>query len=70
MSDYSVDYEIPVTQAAITSTYSNLSTTRAKMIAMHRDGFTRQQIADALGKRYQHVRNELVAAGYKHGNKK
>jgi AbrB family looped-hinge helix DNA binding protein len=41
-----------------------LPTKRARIIALFRKGYSRSEIAAFLGLRYQHVRNELVQAGY------
>ena len=41
-----------------------LPTISAKIIALYRQGYSRVEIARYLEKRYQHVRNVLVHAGY------
>jgi len=43
-----------------TKKYDGLPTKSAKIRAMTADGFSRSQVANALGIRYQHVRNVLV----------
>lgn len=45
----------------VLSKYEGLPTVSAKIRAMHADGIKRSQIAKLLDKRYQHVRNVLVA---------
>lgn len=39
---------------------NDISTVSGKIRALDKMGYTRSQIADMLGKRYQHVRNVLV----------
>jgi len=46
--------------AAVPKDVMDLSTTSARIRALDAKGWTRAQIAKALGKRYQHVRNVLV----------
>lgn len=41
-----------------------LSTVSARILALYRAGYSRSEIHRYLGKRYQHVRNVLVQAGY------
>lgn len=42
-----------------------LPTVSAKILALYRAGYSRSEIHRYLDKRYQHVRNVLVQAGYK-----
>lgn len=44
----------------VSSPYDHLHTKSAKIRAMHADGFSRADIARALGILYQHVRNVLT----------
>jgi AbrB family looped-hinge helix DNA binding protein len=44
----------------MTQVTQGLPTKSAKIRALHNSGYSRQQIADFLGIRYQHVRNVLV----------
>ncbi|MBK8907996.1 MAG: AbrB/MazE/SpoVT family DNA-binding domain-containing protein [Rhodospirillales bacterium] len=41
-----------------------LPTVSARILALYRAGYSRSEIHRYLGKRYQHVRNVLVQAGY------
>lgn len=43
-----------------TETLGTLPTVSAKIRYLHDEGFSKSQIAKALGKRYQHVRNVLI----------
>jgi hypothetical protein len=61
---YDDDYVPPAAQSVVADPALNVS---AKIRELHALGMSRSQIAKALNKRYQHVRNVLVADERKAG---
>ena len=47
-------------QTAMLKEVDGIDTVSGKIRKLNKSGYTRSQIADALNKRYQHVRNVLV----------
>lgn len=57
-----IDYDKPVQVTDLMIEINKLSTVRSKIIYLHKQGLKTAQISKMLGKRYQHVRNELINA--------
>jgi hypothetical protein len=60
MSDYNVDYEVPVTAASVKDEVAGLTTMSAKIRYLAGKGMSRADIARTLNIRYQWVRNVLI----------
>ncbi|HTT84091.1 MAG TPA: hypothetical protein VMF67_11460 [Rhizomicrobium sp.] len=54
------NHQLPASQEEMNTLTAGLGTKSAKIRRLGQAGYTRQQIADFLGIRYQHVRNVLV----------